>query len=201
MKKRSLFVISHPNWKSCKTTPNALINPSAIMNSRKNRLPEIVDIITHEAVSSQEELSKKLAVRGHIITQATLSRDLKLLKATKISDERGGYRYVLGELDSCTGQRGATRNAYPTSSGRTYVLSLRITGNLVVIKTRNGYASGLAYDIDTLESDLVLGTIPGADTVFVAVREGISRTDLFNLFSSFLPAQIMNDARASFLGE
>ena len=77
------------------------------------------------------------------------------------------------------------------------MLSIAITGNLVVIKTRNGYASGLAYDIDTLGSDLILGTIPGADTVFVAVRENTPRADLFNLFSSFLPTAVMNKARQS----
>ena len=51
------------------------------MNSRKIRLPEIIDILTNNVISSQEELSKQLAIRGYIITQATLSRDLKLLKA------------------------------------------------------------------------------------------------------------------------
>ena len=60
------------------------------MNSRKIRLPEIIDILTNNVISSQEELSKQLAIRGYIITQATLSRDLKLLKANKIADDRGG---------------------------------------------------------------------------------------------------------------
>lgn len=78
------------------------------------------------------------------------------------------------------------------------MLSISITGNIVVIKTRNGYASGLAYDIDTLGSALVLGTIPGADTVFVAMREGTPKIDIYNLFSTFLPGQIMIDARGFF---
>lgn len=171
------------------------------MNSRKTRLPEIIDILTHQVISSQEELSKQLAVRGHIITQATLSRDLKLLKANKISDERGTYRYVLGDTTLYNRPRTRVRNHTYNHNSRTSVLSVSLTGNLVVIKTRNGYASGLAYDIDTLESDLVLGTIPGADTVFVAVREGTSGADLYNLFSAFLPTQIMNEARDSFLAE
>ena len=74
------------------------------------------------------------------------------------------------------------------------VLSVARTGNLAVIKTRNGYASGLAYDIDMLESRLVLGTIPGADTVFVALKDGVSNEELFALFSTFLPASVMNAA-------
>ncbi len=166
------------------------------MNSKKLRLPEIIDILTHQSISSQEDLSKQLAIRGHIITQATLSRDLKLLKANKISDEQGQYRYIIGDISQYSDVQPRAKSQYNTSR-HTSVLSISITGNLVVIKTRNGYASGLAYDIDTLGSDLILGTIPGADTVFVAVREGTSRDDLFNLFSSFLPATVMNKARQS----
>lgn len=170
------------------------------MNSRKTRLPEIIDILTHNVISSQEDLSKQLAIRGFIITQATLSRDLKLLKATKISDERGGYRYIVGENHGYVRGRGRHRNSANTVN-HSSVLSIAITGNLVVIKTRNGYASGLAYDIDTLESDFVLGTIPGADTVFVALREGTPRKDIFTLFSAFIPASVMSAAGSMFLGE
>lgn len=170
------------------------------MNSRKTRLPEIIDILTHHVISSQEDLSKQLAVRGHITTQATLSRDLKLLKATKISDERGGYRYVVGEPPASARSRNRHRSL-PLPSNHSAVLSIAITGNLVVIKTRNGYASGLAYDIDMLESELVLGTIPGADTVFVAMREGSSRKDAFNLFSTFIPMSVMSTAAPMFIDE
>lgn len=166
------------------------------MNSRKLRLPEIIDILTHQSISSQEDLSKQLAIRGHIITQATLSRDLKLLKANKISDEQGRYRYIIGDINLYPHEQPRAKSQYNTAR-HTSVLSISITGNLVVIKTRNGYASGLAYDIDTLGSDLILGTFPGADTVFVAVREGTPRADLFNLFSSFLPTAVMNKARQS----
>lgn len=185
------------------------------MNSRKKRLPEIIDILTHQVIASQEELSKHLAVRGHIITQATLSRDLKLLKANKISDERGSYRYIIGDAHAYTTSRSrhktqktASQSSPLTSDdparadrNHSYVLSIAITGNLVVIKTRNGYASGLAYDIDTLDSSLVLGTIPGADTVFVAMRENTPRADIYNLFSSFLPISVMSAARGSFFND
>ncbi len=79
-------------------------------------------------------------------------------------------------------------------------MSISITGNLIVIKTRNGYASGLAYDIDVLESEWVLGTIPGADTVFVAVKESAPRADLYALFNNFLPDHVMKEAKSNFIG-
>jgi transcriptional regulator of arginine metabolism len=167
------------------------------MNSRKTRLPEIIDILAHQVISSQEELSKHLAMRGHIITQASLSRDLKLLKATKITDERGNYRYVIGDSQAYIRSRHRQRSN-SSSTHHTSVISIALTDNLVVIKTRNGYASGLAYDIDMLESDLILGTIPGADTIFVAIKHDTDRTKLFNLFSTFIPAQVMEEAAAQF---
>lgn len=170
------------------------------MNSRKNRLPEIVDILTHQVIASQEELTRQLALRGHIITQATLSRDLKLLKANKVADDRGHYRYVLGEGHVVTRTRHRTRHT-TVAVNHSSVLSINITGNLVVIKTRNGYASGLAYDIDMVGSDLILGTIPGSDTVFVAVKEGTPRRELFTLFGSFLPQMVMAAARHIFIPE
>lgn len=170
------------------------------MNSRKARLPEIIDILAHQVISSQEELSKQLAIRGHIITQATLSRDLKLLKANKVSDDRGGYRYVIGENHPFLRGRKAQRPQCHGNPGHTAALSISITGNLIVIKTRNGYASGLAYDIDVLESEWVLGTIPGADTVFVAVKESAPRADLYALFNNFLPDHVMKEAKSNFIG-
>lgn len=168
------------------------------MNNRKIRLPEIVDILTRQFISSQEELSRQLAVRGHAVTQATLSRDLKLLKANKISDERGGYRYVVGDVPGYVRPRQRSKGAAEPAVNQA-VLSVAMTGNLVVVKTRNGYASGLAYDIDMIGSPLVLGTIPGSDTVFVAIRECTPRSEVFSLLSTFVPQSVMTAAAPMFL--
>lgn len=168
------------------------------MNNRKIRLPEIVDILTRQFISSQEELSRQLAVRGHAVTQATLSRDLKLLKANKISDERGGYRYVVGDVPGYVRPRQRSKGAAEPVVNQA-VLSVAMTGNLVVVKTRNGYASGLAYDIDMIGSPLVLGTIPGSDTEFVAIRECTPRSEVFSLLSTFVPQAVMTAAAPMFL--
>lgn len=168
------------------------------MNSRKARLPEIIDILTHQEISSQEELSKLLAVRGHIITQATLSRDLKLLKATKVSDSKGSFRYVIEDRQELPGRHAIKSRSAFHSTQHTAVLSVTLSSNMIVIKTRNGYASGLAYDIDMLNSDLILGTIPGADTVFAVARENAPADELYNLLTTFLPATVMETARPYF---
>ncbi len=168
------------------------------MKKRKSRLPIIVDILTHNSIGSQEELSKQLAIRGYIVTQATLSRDLKMLRTTKVATDMGGYRYIIADNNQLSNEPFAKTQNTVQSSLHAAALSVGVSGNLVVIKTRNGYASGLAYDIDMLDSPHILGTIPGADTVFAVVYERSSRADLFALFSSFLPQQVMAAARRQF---
>ena len=66
-------------------------------------------------------------------------------------------------------------------------VSLQFSGHVAVIKTRNGYASGLAYDIDMSKMPEILGTIAGADTVFAVMREDVSREEARKIFSKFLP--------------
>lgn len=170
------------------------------MKKRKSRLPVIVDILTHNCIGSQEELSKQLAIRGYIVTQATLSRDLKMLRTTKIATDMGGYRYIIADSQRMSNEPFAKSQNTVQSSSHPAALSLSVSGNLVVIKTRNGYASGLAYDLDMLESHHILGTIPGADTVFAVVNESSNRKDLFELFSSFLPQSVLDAARSQFFG-
>lgn len=171
------------------------------MKKRKSRLPVIIDILTHNSIGSQEELSKQLAIRGFIVTQATLSRDLKMLRTTKVATDMGGYRYIIADASTVSSEPYAKTQSTVQSSLHPAALSCAISGNIVVIKTRNGYASGLAYDIDMLESEHILGTIPGADTVFAVVNESSKRSDLYALFSSFLPNQVMLAARSQFLSD
>ncbi|MDE5797074.1 MAG: hypothetical protein K2H75_08170, partial [Muribaculaceae bacterium] len=58
---------------------------------------------------------------------------------------------------------------------------------LLVIKTRNGYAPGLAYDIDLARCPEILGTIPGADTIFAVLREDVDRKRVKEILSRFMP--------------
>lgn len=171
------------------------------MKKRKSRLPVIIDILTHNSIGSQEELSKQLAIRGFIVTQATLSRDLKMLRTTKVATDMGGYRYIIADSNHMSNEPYAKNQNTVQSSLHPAALSCAISKNIVVIKTRNGYASGLAYDIDMLESEHILGTIPGADTVFAVVNENSSREQLYALFSSFLPSHVMSQARSQFLDD
>ncbi len=166
------------------------------MNKRQIRLLAILEILNNNSIGSQEELSRLLAARGFFVTQATLSRDLKALKTTKVVSSLGGYRYIVtkpGEIPEdeiyetvpTTAQTGTHRN----------VESMRFTGNMLVFRTPFGYASGLAYDLDQLVTPYILGTIAGADTVMVAAAEDASRAEILDFFKGFVPERVIAEAR------
>lgn len=166
------------------------------MRSRRTRLAVIVDILNHNKIGCQDELLKHLATRGFIVTQATLSRDLKKLRTVKAANDLGGYIYVVPPtIDSAAASRREQPVETMQSALHPAAQSLAISGNMVVIKTRNGYASGLAYDLDMLQSPLLLGTIPGADTVFAVMAEGVTRAQILELLANFLPAEVLAQAR------
>lgn len=156
------------------------------MKNRKKRIDLIIELIRNQCIGSQEELAAALAKKGHPVTQATLSRDLKMLRTTKVPTDRGTYMYVLPDSDSLKDKIINTGKAPAHANYQSGFISIRFSGNLAVIKTRNGYASGLAYDIDMSMNDDILGTIPGSDTIFAVLREGLSRQDAIDLFSSIL---------------
>lgn len=138
------------------------------MKERKLRLKAIKKIIRDNRIRSQEGLLGYLQQEGYSVTQATLSRDLKLLKVGKISEGTNGYYYTLPGEDE---QRESERN-YVQDFQRGYV-SLDFSGNLAVVRTLTGHADSVAIALDNLGLDDILGTVAGDDTVIAVLREGI----------------------------
>lgn len=154
------------------------------MKNKRNRMQIIVELIQNECIGSQSELAMKLAERNVNVTQATLSRDLKALKISKVATDRGGYMYIIPdgrEVQNKLRQHGMDMPLH----GNVGFQSVEFSGNFAVIKTRNGYATGLAYDIDMARLPEVLGTIAGADTVFAILREGASHEQVREFLSRF----------------
>ena len=164
------------------------------MNKRQSRLAAIINILQHNSVGSQEELLRLLQERKCNVTQATLSRDLKTLRTSKVATEMGGYRYVIA---SGTAPDNSTPPTIDNGRNST-ILSVARTGSLVVIKTRNGYAPGLAHDIDSMENPHILGTVAGVDTIFIATSQSSSARDVYLALSLVIPADVMNNSRHSF---
>jgi len=147
------------------------------MNVKKQRLSVIEAILQMEVIRSQDDLQKSLTDRGFKVTQATLSRDMRQLKIVKMQDREGRYIYILPEMTIKE-----PRLPTPLFDGST----VEFSGNLAVIKTRPGYAMGIASDIDKQASDEVLGTIAGDDTILVIPREGFTRAQIKMALMRFL---------------
>lgn len=126
-------------------------------------------------IGNQEELQKALEDSGFSVTQATLSRDIKQLKIAKVHGGNGDYVYRLpGERPAGGDEDGTERP------------NIEFSGNLAVVRTRPGYAMGIASDIDAHASREILATIAGDDTILVIPREGYGREQVVEVLSRFV---------------
>lgn len=158
------------------------------MKNRRQRVEVLIELIKTREISSQEQLARMLEEKGFKVTQATLSRDLKLLKTSKIPTDRGGYVYMLPDANTVKDQMLASGHPHPVLRNQGIgFISLDFSGNMAVVKTRNGYASGVAYDIDMLGSHEFIGSVAGANTIMLVLREGVSHEQAYNVLARILP--------------
>lgn len=131
---------------------------------KTGRQAKILEIIKKFHVETQEELSSYLEKEGFAATQATVSRDIRELRLTKISDNNGRQRYaVLADAD--TGLTG--KYARVLQEG---FLSMDHAENIVVIKTVSGMASAVCAAIDAMKIEELLGSLAGDDTILCVIR-------------------------------
>lgn len=142
------------------------------MKLKSERLDTLKRLLSSSELSSQNEVLEALAKQGFYITQATLSRDMKQLKVAKAATMSGSYVYVLPNDTMYRRVRNTSHRIKDKSSG---LVSLAFSDNIAVLKTRPGYASAVAYDIDTSSLPEILGTIAGDDTIVIVLAEGTSR--------------------------
>ena len=155
------------------------------MKKKANRLDAIKMIISSKEVGSQEELLQALSKEGFELTQATLSRDLKQLKVAKAANTNGKYVYVLP--NDIIYKRTTTTLSAGEMMRSTGFVSLQFSRNIAVIRTRPGYASSIAYDIDNRECASILGTIAGDDTIMLVLAEGATHEDIRAFLSETIP--------------
>ena len=106
---------------------------------------------------------------------------------TKVATDKGSYVYIVPDSNEVKDKM-LTINQGPASpNSQIGFVSLTFSGNIAVIKTRNGYAGGLAYDIDMSRPDEILGTIAGADTVFAVLKEDVTRERAIQALQRFIP--------------
>ncbi|MDE7140671.1 MAG: ArgR family transcriptional regulator [Treponemataceae bacterium] len=139
------------------------------MKDRLARLKAIKQLIKNNRIANQDELLTRLKKNGFDVTQATLSRDLKLLKVGKVSDGNGGYIYTLPGDD----ERSESAQIFAQDFLRGYV-SIDWSGNIVVIKTFGGHADSVSNALDCLNMDEILGTVAGDNCIFACLRAGVT---------------------------
>ncbi len=155
-----------------------------VIKKKNDRIETLKMLISSKELSSQEELLRALKKEGIKITQGTLSRDLKQLKVAKAASMNGNYIYVLPNetMYRRVASPRTAREMLQTSG----FLAINFSGNMGVIKTRPGYASSIAYNIDNGNIEDILGTIAGDDTIFIVVKEGRDRDNVLRSLNETL---------------
>lgn len=148
------------------------------MKVKNSRMEALKMLISSMELGSQEEVLQALEKEGFKLTQATLSRDLKQLKVAKAASMNGKYVYVLPN-DTMYKRITRPRTAMEMLQSSGFI-SISFSGNMGVIKTRPGYASSIAYNIDNSDIPSIIGTIAGDDTIFIVIKEGAPQESVLN---------------------
>lgn len=124
----------------------------------------ILELIQKYDIQTQENLLEKLKEEGFEVTQATISRDIRKLKLTKVATALGYSKYIVME-DGAT-EKG---DKYIRILKESYI-SMSVAQNLLVIKTASGMAMAFAAALDAIEIEEIIGCIAGDDTIFCALK-------------------------------
>jgi len=128
------------------------------------RQTKILQLISERVVETQDELARLLTNQGFEVTQATISRDIRDLKLTKVVLNDGRQKYVVLQNKSTNLNDKYIRVLQDGFVGMDRAM------NLIVIKTLTGMAMAVAAAVDAIDFDEVVGCIAGDDTIFCAVR-------------------------------
>ncbi len=129
-----------------------------------SRHAKILELIEKYDIETQDELAEKLRQEGFDVTQATVSRDIREMRLTKISVEKGKQKYTA---------MASSDNEISDRLIRVFkeaVVNMDYAGNMVVIKTLEGMGMAVGVALDNMQNSEILGTIAGDDTVFCVIR-------------------------------
>lgn len=143
---------------------------------KAGRQSKIIEVVENNDIETQEELTSRLLLAGFNTTQATISRDIRELKLTKVVGANGKPKYIVSK-----GADIEVTSKYQKvlSAG---ILSMEAAENLIVIKTVSGVAMAVGAALDNLNINGLMGCIAGDDTVFVVARtKSLSREVIANI--------------------
>jgi transcriptional regulator of arginine metabolism len=144
------------------------------------RQSKILELIQKNEIETQEELLAYLVKEGFAVTQATVSRDIRELKLTKIANAGGRQKYsVINESVSDLSEKyvRVLKDGY---------ISMDMAQNILVIKTVSGMAMAAAAALDSLELDAIVGCIAGDDTIMCAIRTDAQTDEVMQVISDLI---------------
>ena len=149
---------------------------------KEARLLAIRKLIQSREIYSQEILLNHLEEMGFNVTQATLSRDLKMLKIGKTPNGKGNYIYHFSDDETTPGNEKSLIEDFMRG-----FLSIDFSGNFGVISTLPGHADSVAFAVDNLNINEILGTIAGDDTILVIPRNGSTKENIVVSLGKLIP--------------
>ena len=132
---------------------------------RSARHAKILEIISHKEIETQEELCAELNTMNYVVTQATISRDIRDLRLFKVAGVEKKYRYAYindGESEISPKMKSLFRDC---------VVGVSAAQNLVVVKTLTGNGANAGAVVDKLNYDEVVGSVAGDDTLLVVCKD------------------------------
>ncbi len=156
---------------------------------KEKRHAKILEIIHREEVGTQEEMCDLLNKAGYHVTQATVSRDIRELKLSKVALSGGRQKYVL---------LADVQDAMDAKYIRVFqegVVSIDMAQNILVIRTVSGMAMAVAASLDSMNHHEIVGSIAGDDTIMCAVRTVDETVDLMRQLKKLLRIEESADER------
>ncbi len=134
------------------------------MGMKEQRQSTILSLIQKHEIETQEDLATALEKEGFSVTQATVSRDIRELKLTKVASKSDGQKYVaLSNYEQQVSEKviRVFKDAF---------VGMDFAGNTIVIRTLIGMGNAVASAIDAFHIEEIVGTLAGDDTIFCLVR-------------------------------
>lgn len=164
------------------------------MKNRKERLPIIARILTTKKIRNQQDLLDELADEGFNITQATLSRDLRNMNVSKVTDTDGGYSYQIGN------NAGYMLSVKPLPINIPYcpdIIWIKRTNFLMVIKLPTSQAVLLSHTFDASNNQNIIATVVLGDLLLLILKEGLSPTQRYELLTTVISNECVNRFKAA----
>lgn len=147
---------------------------------RSARHAKILEIISQREIETQEELCAELNKLNHVVTQATISRDIRDLHLFKVAGVEKKYRYAY--INEAQGEISPKMR----SLFRDCVLSVKAAQNLIVVKTLAGNGSNAGAIVDKLNYEQIVGSVAGDDTLLIVCTDNESTDYVVNKLTEFL---------------